>query len=104
MAEKAAATTDALRTELATVKAKAEAAQDAHQEHRKLVAAEAHRSAERLTTTQAERDQAKKEAGKAREEAAALRGQVDAIKEQNAQLLQTLKIQSEKQTSKAKKD
>jgi colicin import membrane protein len=103
-AEKAATTTDALRTELATVKAKAEAAQDTHQEHRKLVAAEAHRAAERLTTTQAERDQAQKNAGKAREEAAALRGQVDAIKEQNAQLLQTLKIQSEKQPSKDKRD
>jgi len=103
-AEKAATTTDALRTELATVKAKAEAAQDTHQEHRKLVAAEAHRAAERLTTTQAERDQAQKDAGKAREEAAALRGQVDAIKEQNAQLLQTLKIQSEKQPSKDKRD
>lgn len=57
-----------------------------------------------MTAAQAERDQARNDAGKAREDAAALRGQLDAIKEQNAQLLQTLKAQSEKQPPKAKKD
>ena len=103
-AEKAATTTDALRTELATVKAKAEAAQDAHQEHRKLVAAEVHRLAERLTAMQIERDQVQQNVGVAREEAVALRGQVDATKEQNAKLLKTLNNQGEKQPSKAKKD
>lgn len=103
-AEKAATTADALRAELATVKAKAEAAQEAHQEHRKQAAGEAHRSAERLTAAQTERDQAQKAAGKAREDAAELRGQMDAIKEQNAKLLQTLNNQGEKQTPKAKKD
>lgn len=103
-AEKAATAADTLRTELATVKAKAEAAQEAHQEQRKQAASEAHRTAERMTVVQSERDQSRKDAGTAREDAAALRGQLDAIKEQNAQLLQTLKAQSEKQPTKAKKD
>jgi colicin import membrane protein len=95
---------DALRTELAMVKGKAEAAHEGHQEQRKQAASEAHRAVERFTTVQAKRDQAQKDSRKAREEAATLRGQLDVVKEQNAQLLQTLKIQGEKQTTKSKND
>ena len=102
-AEKAAAAADALRTELATVKARAEAAQEAHQEQRKQAAAEAHRTAERMTAAQNERDQAGKGERQAREEAATLRGQLDALKEQNAQLMQAVKPQGEQPTQKAHK-
>lgn len=106
-AEKAAAAADALRTELATVKAKAEAAQEAHQEQRKQAATEAHRTAERMAAAQTERDQASKGERQAREEAATLRGQLDALKEQNAQLMRAVKsqgAQSEKPASRVKKD
>ena len=41
--------------------------------------AQAHRQAERFTALQAEREDARKEAGIAREEAAKLRGQVEAL-------------------------
>lgn len=85
----AQAKAEATGGELATAKAKAEAQAEAHQEQRKTMAQEAARQAERFTKAQAERDQAHKEAGQAREEAATLRGQVNAIKEQNAQLMQT---------------
>ena len=43
--------------------------------------------AERLTSAQAERDQATKAAAQAREEAARLAGQLDTLKEQSAALL-----------------
>ena len=67
------------RDELATVKARAEAADQSHQEHRKQAAAEAHRVAERMTKAEADRDTARKEASSAREDAAKLRGQVEAL-------------------------
>ncbi len=82
-----AAQLDQVRTELVKVQAKAEAAAESHQEQRKTAAQEAQRSAERLTTAQGERDQARKEAGTAREEAARLAGQLDTYKEQTAALL-----------------
>jgi len=83
----AAAQLDQVRAELTKVQAKAEADQEAHQEHRKTAAAEAHRTAERLTAAQAERDQAMKAAAQAREEAARMAGQIDTLKEQSAALL-----------------
>ena len=81
---------DALRDELATVKAKAEAAEQAHQEQRKTAAQEAHRVAERLTEAQADRDAAVKEAGLAREDAANLRGQLETLQTQHARVMQML--------------
>lgn len=81
---------DATRTELASIKAKAEAAVQMHQEQRKQAASEANRVAERLTRAQTERDSARKEAGKAREEAAQLRGQVVALQTQSADLMRAL--------------
>lgn len=81
---------DVARAELASVKAKAEAAVQMHQEQRKQAASEANRVAERLTRAQAERDSARKEAGKAREDAAQLRGQVEALQSQVADLMRAL--------------
>lgn len=81
---------DAARAELASVKAKAEAAVQSHQEQRKQAAAEANRVAERLTKAHVERDNACKEAAMAREEAAQLRGQVEALQSQAADLMRAL--------------
>lgn len=81
---------DAACAELASVKAKAEAAVQMHQEQRKQAAAEANRVAERLTKAHAERDGARKEAATAREEAAQLRGQVEALQVQVADLMRAL--------------
>ena len=80
---------------LAGVTAKAEAAEQAHQEQRKQVAAEAHRAAERMTKAQTERDDATKAATEARERAAGLAGQLQAMQEQNAALLAAIKPQGE---------
>ncbi|AKK65862.1 chromosome segregation protein SMC [Xanthomonas oryzae pv. oryzicola] len=89
---------ETLRGELATVKAKAEVEAEAHQEQRKAAAQEAARQAERFTRAQAERDDAskdaaaaQKEAAQAREEAATLRGELHAMKEQQKELLKTLR-------------
>jgi len=72
------------RTELADVR-------QAQQEQRKTAAQEALRAAERLTVTQAERDEARKETAKAREETAHWRGQVEALKEQQRGFLEAIK-------------
>ena len=81
---------DQVREELATVRAKADAEREAHQEQRKAAAAEALRAAERWMTVQAERDQERKEASRAREEAARLAGQVEAGKAHIAELMARL--------------
>ena len=81
---------DRLRDEWSTVKAKAEAADQAHQEQRRQVAADAQRQAEQLSATQAERDQARQEASKAREDAARLAGQLQTHQEQTAAILARL--------------
>lgn len=81
--------------ELATVKGKAEAADQAHQEQRRAAVQEAHRQAERLTAIQAERDEARRDAATAKEEAATLRGR--------AQALENMLPASEKKPSGAKK-
>ena len=86
-------TTDAegLRNELAAVKAKAEAAEQAHQEHRKEAAKEAQRCAEKVVAAQKSHDAIAKEAAAARESAARLSGQLEAVQVQNAALLETLR-------------
>lgn len=86
-----AAEIERLRSELAGVRAKAEAAEEAHQTQRKAAAAEAHRAAELLTKAQSERDTARQQAGEAREAAAKLAGQLEAVQAQNVALLATLK-------------
>ena len=80
---------------LAGLTAKAEAAEQTHQEQRKQAAAEAHRAAERMTKAQAERDDATKAATEARERAAGFAGQLQAMQEQNAALLAAIKPQGE---------
>ncbi len=72
------------------MQAKAEAAEQSHQEQRKTAAQEAHRAAEHMTKAQAERDSARQEASTAREEAAKLRGQVEALQTQAADQLRAL--------------
>ena len=76
--------------ELATVKAKAEAADQSHQEQRKLAAQETLRVTERMAKLEAGNDVARKETGAAREEAAKLRGHIEAIQEQNTNLMRSL--------------
>jgi chromosome segregation ATPase len=81
---------DQVHSELATVKARAEAADQSHQEQKKLAAAETHRTAERLTKAQTERDQARAEAGAAREEAARLAGQAETLQAQVKDIMSAL--------------
>jgi chromosome segregation ATPase len=69
---------DALHQELATVKAKADAAAETHQEQRKTAAAELNRAAERMAKLEEKVSLAGKEARAAREEAATLRGKLQA--------------------------
>ncbi len=87
------ATVDAegLRSELATVKAKAEAADHAHQEHRKEAAKEVQRCADKVLAAAKERDALSKATADAREAAARLAGQLEAVQAQNAALLETLR-------------
>lgn len=79
----------------AGVTAKAEATEQAHQEQRKRAAEEVHRTAERMTKAEGERDDATKAAVEARERAAGLAGQLQAMQEQNAALLAAIKPQGE---------
>lgn len=81
---------DQVRAELATVKAKAEAADQFHQEHRKAAAAEALRIAERITKAEADRDDAHKQASTAREEAAKTTGKLEAMQTQATSLIDAL--------------
>ena len=89
--QRAAADAQNLRNELAAAKAKAEAAEQAHQEQRKEAAKEAQRCAEKLLAAQKSHDAIAKEAATARESAARLSGQLEAVQVQNAALLETLR-------------
>ena len=77
------------------MQAKAEAAELGHAEQRKQAATEAHRAAERMTKAQTERDDATKSAAEARERAAGLAGQVEAMQQQNAALMAAIQPQAE---------
>lgn len=99
-ARTAAGIMDALRTDLATVRAKAEAAQEALHQERSQAAAELQRLVQQLGQSKAECDLANQAANQAREEAATLRGRMDAITDQNSQLMQTLKPSPVKGASK----
>lgn len=98
-----AAERDQERAELATVKAQAVAAEETHQEQRKRTAEETHRVAERLTKIEADRDEAHQKAARAREEAAQLRGQLEATKAQAAELIQALSSHQPSKTTRTKK-
>src|SRR6218665_4058617 len=77
---------EALRREQAGVKARAESQAQAPQEQRKTAAQETARMGECFTGAQAERDQAQRDAAAEREEAAGLRGQLEAFEEQHTQV------------------
>lgn len=81
---------EALRAELARVRTTADAAERTHQEHRQHAAREAQRCADKLIAAQSERNQFAQVAGEARERAARLAGQLEAVQAQNAALLTTL--------------
>ena len=76
--------------ELATVKAKAEAADQSHQEQRKAAAQETLRVTERMARLESEHDTARKETGAAREESAKLRGHLETIQTQNTDLMRII--------------
>jgi hypothetical protein len=80
------------------VKAKAEAADQVHQDQRKTAAQEAQRAAEHIAKTEADQVLARNEASAAREEAAKLRGQVEAMQTQAAELLRALTERQAQQT------
>ena len=89
--KRSAADAEGLRNELAAVKAKADAAEQAHQEHRKEAAKEAQRCAEKVLAAAKERDELSKATADARESAARLAGQLEAIQAQNKALMETLR-------------
>lgn len=89
--KRSAADADGLRNELAAAKAKADAAEQAHQEQRKEAAKEAQRCAEKVLAAQKSHDAIAKEAATARESAARLSGQLEAVQAQNTALLETLR-------------
>jgi chromosome segregation ATPase len=81
-ATKSAAQVETLRTELATVKAHAEAADQVHQEQRKQAASDLQRANERVAKAESERDAERKDAAQARQEAAKRAGQLEAMQSQ----------------------
>lgn len=81
---------DQLRVELATTKARAEAAEQQHANQLKQLGLDAERVAERAAKAEEAREVARKEAGEAREDAAKLRGHVEAIESQRAELVKVL--------------
>lgn len=93
---------DQLKTEFTKVQAKAETAEEGHQQQRKMAADEIKRSFDKLVKIEGERDSAKAEAGKAREETAKLTGQLEAMKAQVAQLMQAIGSQHPAKTEKPK--
>lgn len=86
-----AAERDQARGELVTLKAKVDAIELAHQEQRKRSAEEVQGTMARLTQAETDRDEARKLASTAREDAAKLRGQVEAMQTQQAALLASLR-------------
>jgi len=81
---------DQVRADLAAITAKAEAIEQARQEQRQAAELEAGSAGERLAKAEVGQEKAHQEASAAREEAANLRGQVEAMKTQVAELMQVL--------------
>jgi colicin import membrane protein len=82
--------------QLAVLKAQMVAEQTVQQEQRKVSAQEASRQAERYTKVRAERDEAVKDAAKAREEAASLRGRIQALEDVMATISKDINTNSPK--------
>ena len=81
---------DQARAALAAVTAKADAIEQARQEQRKAAELESTRSGDRLAKAEVDQEKAHQDASAAREDAANLRGQVEAMKAQVAELMQVL--------------
>jgi len=94
---------DALKTQLTKVEAKAEADEESRNEERKRVATELKRTTDKLIKLEAERDGAKSEAGKAREEIAKLTGKLEAMQSQAAQLMLAIGNQPSEKNQNPKK-
>ena len=86
----AVAERDQVRVDLAAVTAKAQASEQARLEQRKVVDQEAKRAIAQLAKAETSLEKAHQEAGAAREDSANLRGQVEAMKVQVAELMQVL--------------
>lgn len=93
--EAAQAAADSVRVDLVKWQAKTEAIEQAHAEQSKQAGVDLHQAVERMTQVQAERDDAAKAAAEARERAAGLAGQLQAVQEHNAALLAVIKPQAE---------
>ena len=78
------------RADLAAVNAKLQASEQARQEQRKTAELEVQRAGERLVKAEAGQEKAHLEASAAREDAANLRGQIEVMKTQVAELMQVL--------------
>lgn len=76
--------------EIAQLKERLAAVEHSHQEHRKEVAKEAQRCADKVLAAEKARDEYEKEARAAREKAAHCAGQLEALQAQNAKLLEAL--------------
>lgn len=84
------ATIQTQAVELAQLRERLALTEQAHQEQRKQAAQEAYRVAERLVKAETERDNARKAATSAREEAARLRGQIELLQTQVSGLMRAL--------------
>ena len=94
---------DQARAELAIVKTKAEVTDQVHQEQRKVTADEEKRNAERITKFETNQVQANKEVSAAREDAAKLRGQVEAMQAQLTELTRALADRQARETPNSQK-
>ena len=81
---------DHAREEVTTVRATADALAAQQSVQRQRLADEADRQVNRLSAAEAEREQLRKDAGAAREEAARLAGKVEAMTTQHAELLRAI--------------
>lgn len=80
LAKDVAGERDRVQSELAKVAAKAESAEHTHADERKRAAQEAHRTAEKVVRLESERDEAMRDASKAREDAAKQAGELEALR------------------------
>ena len=90
---------DRLREELASLKATAQAEQRSHADVLRQAKEEAERLADTLARAGIERDEARRDAAEAREHAARLQGQVEAMKAQQGELMKAIAAKAERPPS-----
>lgn len=86
----ALAEVDRARTELANLRAAADAAGQVHEANRKAADVDARRAADRVAKAEAGQEMARLDAAAAREDAAKMRGQLEATQAQAAELLRVV--------------